>query len=114
MNSPYSSQDREQRTNVTEDIINLSCVAALFLLIMFRPAMPHALAMPAMMALLLVVSVLFVRKLRRNNQLFRRMREQEAMMGQAGIPGVPGMPSRMTGPERPPKRKQSAKAGRRR
>ncbi len=112
MHSPESQTDRERRVNVTEDVINLSCVAALFLLIMFRPALPHAVAMPAMMALLLVVSVLFVRKLNRNNQLFRRMREQEAAMGQAGLPFVPGVPGRMTEPPQGGKKRKKVSAKR--
>ncbi|MBI5835096.1 MAG: hypothetical protein HZB16_22555 [Armatimonadetes bacterium] len=105
MSSPQPAEHYDRRTTLVEDVINLSCIAALFLLFMARTVLPPAVSRVLMLGLLVVVAVLYVRKKLRFDRLIRRMREEQAATGHAGLPFMPGVPSRMTEPAAKPKKK---------
>jgi len=108
MSSPSSPEHYDRRATLIEDVVNLACLASLFLLLMLKPRIPAGAVMPLMTTLLVVTGVLFVRRKARVDRLFRRMREEQ-QAGQAGLPFVPSAPPRMTEPPASAKKKSKVK-----
>jgi hypothetical protein len=92
-----------RRVTLIEDVVNLSCIAALFVLFLLLPRWPAARLL--LWPLLVVVTVLFLRRQMRVSRLFAAMKraaEQESRTA----PAPPAKPGGRPAPVKRPARKK--------